>query len=78
MTWGAGGRQAECEPALCPCSNEGQWYPGLQQEETMHVFCDCITKALLKVFQGKKKITLRLFMRKLVAMHLKSNKVQNK
>jgi len=31
-TWGPGGQKAGHEPALCACSPEGQWYPGLHQQ----------------------------------------------
>jgi len=29
----AGGRQVDHEPAVCPGSQEGQWYSGVRQEE---------------------------------------------
>lgn len=30
---GAGGQQADHEPAMCFCDQKGQWHPGMHQEE---------------------------------------------
>ncbi|KAK4828361.1 hypothetical protein QYF61_026022 [Mycteria americana] len=30
---GPNGQPSDHEPAMCPCGNEGQWYPGLHKEE---------------------------------------------